>query len=75
MSDKLKRCEACEDPFQWDDDVIEVERKFYHKNCVELYPIGYFAMLDDEPLGETENEDGQMAFEILEDDEYLEETE
>jgi hypothetical protein len=30
-------------------------------------------MLDDEPLGETENEDGSMAFEILEEDEYLEE--
>ncbi len=75
MNNKLKKCEACEDHFRWDDDVVEVKEKFYHKNCVELYPTGYFAMLDDEPLGETENEDGQMAFEILENDEYLEDAE
>ncbi|RST57650.1 hypothetical protein D5F11_021560 [Siminovitchia terrae] len=75
MSEKIKRCEACEDPFRWNDDVIEVNDKFYHKNCVELYPTGYFAMLDDEPLGGTENEDGSMAFEILDQDEYLEDAE
>lgn len=72
MGEKVKQCEACSEPFQWDDDVIEVKDNYYHKNCVELYPTGYFAMLDDEPLGETENDDGSMAFEVLEDDEYLE---
>lgn len=72
MADKLKRCEACEDPFRWDDDVVIVDDNLYHKNCVELYPTGYFAMLDDEPLGETENYDGETAFTILEDNEYLE---
>lgn len=72
MSNKLKLCEACEDPFSWNTDVIIVDDRFYHKDCVELYPVDYFAMLDDEPLGETENEDGNMAFEILEDGEYLE---
>lgn len=75
MTNKLKKCKACEDPFHWNDDVIEVNDEFYHKNCVELYPTGYFAMLDGEPLGETENEDGSSAFEILDDGEYLEETE
>lgn len=75
MSEKLKRCEACEDLFLWDDDVIEVDDTFYHKNCVEIHPIGYFAMLDDEPLGETENDDGCMAFEILDQGEYLEDAE
>ncbi|MEN2765808.1 hypothetical protein [Ornithinibacillus xuwenensis] len=72
MTEKIKRCKACEEPFNWDDDVVEVKNEFYHKDCVSLYPTGYFAMLDDEPLGETENEDGSMAFEILEEDEYLE---
>lgn len=72
MGNKIKHCKACSEPFHWDDEVIEVKDEFYHKKCVELYPTGYFAMLDDEPLGETENDDGSMAFEILDDDEYLE---
>jgi hypothetical protein len=73
VTEKIKHCKACEEPFNWDDDVVEVKNEFYHKDCVSLYPTGYFAMLDDEPLGETENEDGSIAFEILEEDEYLEE--
>lgn len=44
MSEKLKRCEACEEHFQWNDD----------------------------PLGETENEDGSMAIEMLDEGEYME---
>jgi len=68
---QLKKCSACEDPFKWSDDVIAVNDEYYHKNCVELYPTGQFAMLDDEPLGETENDDGDMAFEIFEDGEYV----
>jgi len=75
MSEELKKCGACSETFSWDNDVIEVDRNYYHKDCVTLYPVGYFAMLDDEPLGETENDDGSMAFEILEDGEYEEESE
>lgn len=60
-----KNCTVCEEIFKWDDDVIIVEDDLYHKDCVELYPIGYIAMLNGEPIGETENDDGQMACEIL----------
>ncbi len=74
MSAELKPCKACKEYFSWDSDVIEVDRNYYHKDCVALYPTGYFAMLDDEPLGETENDDGSMAFEILEEGEYEEES-
>ena len=73
MSDKLKQCKACEDTFSWNDEVIIVNDELYHKDCVSLYPTGFYAMLDDEPLGETENEDGEMACEILDEGEYLEE--
>ena len=73
MINKLKQCKACEDNFYWNDEVIIVNDELYHKDCVSLYPTGYYAMLDDEPLGETENEDGEMACEILDDGEYLEE--
>jgi len=72
MKKQLKLCEACNEPFNWDDDVILVEDDIYHKDCVTLYPMGYFAMLDDEPLGETENDDGDEAFNHLDDDELEE---
>lgn len=62
-----KCCTACDDPFKWDDDVIIVGDNLYHKDCVTLYPTGFVAYIDDEFLGETENEDGQMAFEIIDD--------
>ena len=64
------KCKACEDLFEWDDIVIVVDDDIYHKDCLELYPTGFFAMLDGEPLGETENEDGDMACEYI--DELLE---
>lgn len=68
---ELKKCSACDDYFEWNDDVIVVDDKFYHRDCVTLYPTGYVAYLDDEYLGETENDDGDAAFEILEDGEYV----
>ncbi|MFF2174950.1 hypothetical protein ACFVT8_00570 [Lysinibacillus sp. NPDC058147] len=74
MSENLKRCEACEETFSWKDDVVLVNDEIYHKDCVDLYPTGYYAMLDGEPLGETENEDGSMAFDILYEGEYEEES-
>jgi hypothetical protein len=61
----LNRCVACKDEFRWNDYAIIVDDELYHKNCLELYPTGYYAMLDGEPLGETENDDGQMACEII----------
>jgi hypothetical protein len=61
----LNRCVACKDEFRWNDDVIIVDDNLYHKDCVTLYPTGYVAFIDDDFLGETENEDGQMACEII----------
>lgn len=61
----MNKCTACADDFEWNDYVVIVDDKLYHKDCLELNPTGYFAMLGGEPLGETENEDGQMAFEII----------
>lgn len=72
MSEGLKKCEACKESFRWLDDVVIVDDEIYHTDCVTLYPIGYIAMLDGEPLGETENEDGQPAYDILDEGEYLE---
>lgn len=75
MSEKLKRCEACNDPFYESDVVIEVGDDVYHKDCVELYTAGYVAYSDGNFLGETENDDGTDACELFEEDEYLEDEE
>lgn len=75
MTEKLKRCEACNDHFKWDDVIVIVDDELYCEDCVTLRPIGFFAMLDGEPLGETENEDGSSAYDILDEGEYLEVTE
>lgn len=69
---EIKRCEACKDQFKWDDDIVIAGDEMYHTNCVEIYPTGYFAFLNGNPLGETENDDGQSAYEILGDEELLE---
>lgn len=61
----MSKCVACEDKFKWDDEVVIVEDDLYHKDCITLYPTGYFAFIGEEPIGETENEDGQMACEII----------
>ncbi|HGQ2848730.1 TPA: hypothetical protein ACLZEB_001197 [Streptococcus pneumoniae] len=74
MSEKLKRCKACEETFTWNEDVILVNDDVYHKDCVSLYPTGYVAYIDDEFLGETENEDGSSAYDILDEGEYKEES-
>lgn len=74
MSRNLKRCEACKDTFGMFDEVILVNDEIYHKDCVDLYPTGFFAMIDGESLGETENEDGCSAYEILSQGEYEEES-
>lgn len=62
----MNKCEACGESFEWDDKAVIVDGDIYHKNCLTLYPNGYVAFVGDEFLGETENEDGQMACEIIE---------
>lgn len=71
MNERLKRCEACKDPFRWDGEIVIVNDELYHKECVTLYPQGYVAMLDDEVLGETENDEGSEAYDVLDEGEYL----
>lgn len=65
MTELKNECKACKDSFEWDDEVILVNDELYHKDCVKLYPTGFVAYLDDEFLGETENEDGSSAYEYI----------
>jgi len=68
----MKQCAACSENFQWNDEVIKADDQFYHEKCVELYPTGYVAFVDDVFIGETENDDGQSAYEIFDEGEYEE---
>ncbi len=68
---ELVKCGACGEVFGWDEHVVKTGDRVFHDECVELYPIGYFIMLDDEPIGESENEPGQEAYEILEEGQYI----
>lgn len=74
MTEKLERCPSCNEPFEWNETVILVSGDLYHKDCLTLYPTGYVAFDGNHCLGETDNEDGDMAFEHLDDDELLEES-
>lgn len=52
-----------------------MNNKYYHTHCVELYPIGFVAYVGEDFLGETESEDGESAFMILDTDRYLDDAE
>lgn len=62
-----KECNACSEHFTYTDDVILVNGKIYHRDCVILYPTGFVVFLDDERLGETENYDGSPAGDYISD--------
>lgn len=67
----MKHCEACGEAFFWHEPVVLVGEEAYHKDCVILYPTGYVAFTDDVCLGETENGDGQMAYDAFDEGEYI----
>lgn len=66
----MKTCNECLEVFKWDDDVVNVEDIYFHKDCVELVPSGYVAFANDEFIGEVEYEDS--AFQVLNEGDYLE---
>lgn len=65
MTKTKNECQACKESFEWNEQVILVNDELYHKDCVTLYPTGFVAFLDDECLGETENEDGSSAYDYI----------
>lgn len=71
MINKLEYCKVCDEPFEWNDETIQVVNDYYHKKCVTLYPTGFCAFADDIFLGETENDDGSLAYSLLNEDEYI----
>ena len=67
----IRRCEECLEEFNWDDQVVNVEGNLYHDDCIELYSNGFVAFdVSGNFLGETETE-GSMAYDVLEEGEYI----
>lgn len=62
----LAKCTECKEEFKWDKNVVLVNDEPYCDDCVTLYPTGYVAFIGNDWIGETENDDGQMAYEIFE---------
>lgn len=73
---KFKRCEECEGTFRWDDKLVSSGDKFYHKECVHVFPITYgIQLLSGDYIGESDTEHGEMAYDALEHGEYEEDEE
>lgn len=73
MSKQLIKCKECGEWFEWCEKIIKVENDYYHRNCVEIYPSKYVAFIDSDFIGEVENEDGDVALELLSEGEYIDE--
>lgn len=73
---ELKRCKECKETFKWDDDVLMHGDNVYHKECVEVFPISYgIQVIGGDYIGESDNDDGQSAYDALRPGEYEEEEE
>lgn len=66
----MKKCDECLEVFMWDDEVVNVGDRYWHRGCVELIPINYGAYVGDEYIGTVDYED--LAFSILNEGDYLE---
>lgn len=71
MKTKLLTCKECGEYFRAYEEVVQVRNDYYHKSCVTLYPTNYCAFIGDEYLGETENGDGELVFNWLDEGEYV----
>lgn len=62
----MTKCGRCDKEFFWNSEVIAVDSEVYHKSCVNLFPSNYSVFtLEDDFLGEVEDEDGNMAYEVI----------
>ncbi|MGG5341161.1 hypothetical protein [Enterococcus sp. AZ192] len=73
----MKTCPICEEVFTSFQDVVEVNNKVYHEECIEIIPIKFCAYIpgdyEDGYLGNFEPDDKTWASNILDEEEYLEE--
>lgn len=73
----LPVCPDCGEPFKWDDVVIFVDNvdAYYHEKCVNMYPISYLITDKDGDVLGTVDTDANVAFIVMNQDEYTEDDE
>lgn len=59
------QCEYCLNEFGQFENVILVNDTLYHDYCVTLYPSGYVVFVGDEYIGDSENDEGDSAYEYI----------
>ena len=59
------QCEYCLNEFLEFDNVILVNDTLYHDYCVTLHPTGYVVFVGDEYIGDSENDEGESAYEYI----------
>lgn len=72
----MKTCPICEKAFRQFEDVVKIENKFYHDDCLEVMPIKYCAYNPNEDaeenfIGQFDRDDKSWASDMMDDGDYL----
>lgn len=74
----MKKCPICEKQFREFEDIVEIDDKFYHENCLEIVPIKYCAYNPNEDdsegfIGQFDRDDKSWVSDRMNDGDYLKE--
>ena len=74
----MKKCPICDKTFRQFEDIVEVEYKYYHEDCLEIVPIRYCAYnpnedSEDSFIGQFDNDDKSWVSDMMDEGYYLEE--
>lgn len=74
----MMKCPICKKAFRQFEDVVKIDNKFYHEECLEVIPIKYCAYNpneDDEEsfIGQFDPDDKSWASYMMKDGDYLKE--
>lgn len=74
----MKKCPICDKTFRQFEDIVEVEYKYYHEDCLEIVPIRYCACnpnedSEDSFIGQFDNDDKSWVSDMMDEGDYLEE--
>nr|DAJ62143.1 MAG TPA: Protein PCF11 finger, metal binding protein [Caudoviricetes sp.] len=74
----MKKCPICDETFRQFEDIVEVEYKYYHEDCLEIVPIRYCAYNPNEDpedsfIGQFDNDDKSWVSDMMDEGDYLEE--
>lgn len=74
----MKKCPICDKTFRQFEDIVEVEYKYYHEDCLEIVPIRYCAYnpnedSEDSFIGRFDNDDKSWVSDMMDEGDYLEE--